>query len=104
MVHIPCHKGGTAGRNSLVHSEKLWKTIEDFQSAPRDFFLPFSQNNTILDLEDDGILNRVSYVYELNAVDRVISVFPLSDTPSIAEFPRLPDILASKPTIEESIG
>ena len=64
MAHIPCREV-LQEEVTLVHTQRLWDTVEDFESAPRYFFLFLPPpNNLLLDISDDEILNRASY-YEL---------------------------------------
>ena len=42
MAHIPCREA-LQEEVTLVHSEKLWETVDDFQSAPYDFFPHLSE-------------------------------------------------------------
>lgn len=63
MVHVPCREA-LREEVTLVHTQKLWDMVEDFQSASHCFFRFHRLNNLFLDTSDDEIFNRASY-YEL---------------------------------------
>jgi histone deacetylase 6 len=66
MTKIPCREA-LQEEVTLVHTQKLWDTVEDFQSAHSYllfFFVSSTPNNPSIDMSDDEILSRASY-YEL---------------------------------------